>query len=141
VTVAHWFHVTSSRNRESILLHGLDWRYMSEASGIAGSVKPEQQGCFLCRDDGDVEFFVGMNNTAGPVDVWAVAGVDEESLLQSPEGFVFIPAPIPADRLKLVRRDVPAAPTPDTTETATTISEDPGDLHGSMTVIFRRRRE
>jgi hypothetical protein len=106
VTVADWFHVTSSRNRESILRRGLDWRYMSEASGIAGSAEPEQQGCFLCRGDSDVDFFVGMNNTGGPVDVWAVAGVHEELLVQSSEGFDFIPAPIPPDRLTLVRANI-----------------------------------
>jgi hypothetical protein len=139
--VADWFHVTSSHNRESILRHGLDWRYMNESSGIAGSVEPEQQGCFLCRGESDVEFFVGMNNTGDPVDVWAVAGVDEGSLAQSSEGFDFIPAPIPADRLTLVRRDVPAVPTRDVTQTATTMSEEPGDLHGSMRVTFRRRRD
>jgi hypothetical protein len=38
VTVADWFHVTSSRNRESILRHGLDWRHMGEALGIAGRI-------------------------------------------------------------------------------------------------------
>jgi hypothetical protein len=128
--VADWFHVTSSRNRDSILRHGLDWRHMSEASGIAGSAEPEQHGCFLCRGDGDVEFFVGMNNTGGPVDVWAVAGVDEELLVQSPEGFDFMPAPIPPGRLTLVRASIEPV-------NRKASGEDAGGLSGSMTVEFR----
>lgn len=50
-----YFHVTSSRNRDSILRHGLDWSRMSVAAGIAGSQRPEQQGCFLCLDAAEVE--------------------------------------------------------------------------------------
>jgi hypothetical protein len=128
--MADWFHVTSSRNRDSILRHGLDWRYMNGASGIAGSVEPEQQGCFLCRGDGDVEFFVGMNNTGGPVDVWGVAGVDEESLVQSPEGFEYIPVPIPPDRLRLVRAEIEPAD-------REVRKRAMGGLSGSITVAFR----
>jgi hypothetical protein len=128
--VADWFHVTSSRNRKSILRHGLDWRRMRESSGIAGSLEPEQRGCFLCRGDGDVEFFVGMNNTGGPVDVWAVAGVDEESLVQSPEGFDFIRAPIPPGRLTLVRASIEPVD-------KHASGGDTGGPSGSITVKFR----
>ena len=102
--VTHWFHVTSSRNRASVTAHGLDWRRMGAAPGIAGSAAPEQQGCFLCRED-DVDWFVAMNNTGDPCDVWAVSGVDEEALVLSPEGYEYLPAAIPPDRLKLVRAD------------------------------------
>ena len=42
-----YWHVTSSRNRQSILEHGLDWRRMAFAPGIAGSPVPEREGCFL----------------------------------------------------------------------------------------------
>ena len=45
------FHVTSSLNRESIQAHGLDWRRMGAARGIAGSSAPEQAGCFLCLNE------------------------------------------------------------------------------------------
>ena len=44
---APYWHVTSSRNRQSILEHGLDWRRMAFAPGVAGSPVPEQEGCFL----------------------------------------------------------------------------------------------
>jgi hypothetical protein len=40
----------------------------------------------LCRDEWEVDWFVRMNNTGGPVDVWAVDRVDEAELMESPEG-------------------------------------------------------
>ena len=45
------FHVTSALNRDSILAHGLDWTRMGAAPGIAGSLTPEEEGVFLCRDE------------------------------------------------------------------------------------------
>lgn len=100
------FHVSSSANRESILAHGLDWQRMS-ARGIAGSDRPEQAGCFLCRDDWEVDWFVKMNNTGGPVDVWAVDGVDPRELVDSPQGHCYVGSPISAEHLTLIRRDIP----------------------------------
>ncbi len=41
------FHVSSARNRDSIRAHGLDWRLMGAAPGIAGSPVAEQEGVFL----------------------------------------------------------------------------------------------
>jgi hypothetical protein len=79
---------------------------MREAPGIAGSLHPEQEGCFLCRDEGEVDWFVRMNNTGGPVDVWAVDGVDEEDLMESPEGYPYLAAPVSPERISLVRRDI-----------------------------------
>jgi hypothetical protein len=78
------FHVTSSMNRESI--RALDWRLTGMSRGIAGSTHPEQEGCFMCLDDGELDWFVRMNNTGGPVDVWAVDGVNRQDLVVSPEG-------------------------------------------------------
>jgi hypothetical protein len=104
------FHVTSSKNRESILTHGLDWRLMRGSPGIAGSGTPEQEGCFLCKDEGEVEWFIRMNNTGGSVDVWAVDGVRPRDLVESPEGHVFLPQVVPPDRLTLVRSDIPPDP-------------------------------
>ena len=102
---------------------------MKAARGIAGSIAPEQQGCFLCRGESDTAWFVEMNNTGGPVDVWAVAGVDEESLLESPEGYSYTPDPIPPERLTLIRRDI------EPTDKASTDSE--GGLSDSINVVFR----
>jgi hypothetical protein len=48
-----------------------------------------------------------MNNTGGPVDVWGVDGVDEAKLVESPEGFLYLPEVVPPERLRLVRRDAP----------------------------------
>jgi len=128
-----FFHVSSSANRESILAHGLDWQRMS-ARGIAGSVRPEQLGCFLCRDEWEVDWFVDMNNTGGPVDVWGVDGVDESELVESPEGHYYVATPILAERLTLIRQDIPAVPM-DSPELA------PEGPTGGMNVIFRRRSD
>jgi hypothetical protein len=95
------FHVTSAMNRESVLAHGLDWTRMGTAPGIAGSPAPEEEGVFLCRDDFEAGFFVRMNNTGGPVDVWAVTGVDEQRLVTTGSGFCYLPARIPRGQVSL----------------------------------------
>jgi hypothetical protein len=96
------FHVTSALNRESIRAHGLDWTLMGAAPGIAGSTSPEADGVFLCLSEFDAGFFVRINNTGGPVDVWAVNGIDEEELITTGSGFSYFPAPIPAHQLTLL---------------------------------------
>jgi hypothetical protein len=101
-----FFHVTSTRNRESIETYGLDWTRMKDALGIAGSVQPEQEGCFLCLDEGEVSWFVSMNNTGGSLDVWAVDGVEEAELVTSSEGHSYMRSNVPPERLTLVRADV-----------------------------------
>ena len=80
-----FWHVTSTRNRQSILEHGLDWRRMAFAPGIAGSTVPEQEGCFLSSTEFESDFFVRMNNTGGPVDVWEARGVDAAALVAGHE--------------------------------------------------------
>ncbi|GAA4469143.1 hypothetical protein [Phytohabitans houttuyneae] len=101
-------HVTSVRNRESIRTYGLDWSRMGAARGIAGSRGPEVEGCFLCVDPHEVDWFIFLNNTGGPVDVWAVDGIEVGELLLSPEGHHYFPGRIEPGRLTLVRQDVPA---------------------------------
>jgi hypothetical protein len=110
VGFSRFFHVTSSRNRASIAEHGFDWSRMTEARGIAGSAGPELEGCFLCLDDHEVEWFVGMDNTGGPVDVWTVDGVDPSELRESPEGHAYVPRRMPPTVLGLLRRDIPDQP-------------------------------
>ena len=127
--MADWFHVTSSRNRDSIRRYGLDWQRMGAACGIAGSTTPEQQGCFLCRKD-EVEWFVQMNNTGGTVDVWAISDVDEDALVHSPEGYEFVAAPIPPERLTLTRTDIEPVD-------IEALDAGPGGLSGSFRVTFR----
>jgi hypothetical protein len=104
------FHVSSAANRESILAHGLDWTRMGAAPGIAGSTAPEEDGVFLCRNEFEVRFFSGMNNTGGPVDVWAVTGIEEDELIDNGSGFGYFPAPIPAAQVTLA--DQPDHPRP-----------------------------
>ncbi|AIY18269.2 hypothetical protein KR76_18530 [Pimelobacter simplex] len=66
---------------------------------------PEQEGCFLGTDR-DAEFFIRINNTGGPVDLWQVDGVTDGDLVESPEGFRYLPRRIPASQVRLVRQDI-----------------------------------
>jgi hypothetical protein len=95
------FHVSSRLNRESITEHGLDWRLMSDAPGIAGSTAPEIEGIFLCTDVGEADYFVRLNNTGGPVDVWQVDGVEVEQLLDAGSGYWYLPRPVPPASVRL----------------------------------------
>jgi hypothetical protein len=97
-----WFHVSSVANRESIRVHGLDWTRMGAARGIAGSTVPEADGVFLCRDEFTASFFVRINNTGDPVDVWAVSGIDEEQMLDNGSGFFYFPGRISAGQVALI---------------------------------------
>lgn len=105
--MARYFHVSSSLNRESIGEHGLDSSLMGASRGIAGSSRPEVKGIFLGQEH-DVDYFTRMNNTGGDVDVWAVDGVGEDDLHDSPNGYLYVPGAIPADRLTLIATDIPA---------------------------------
>lgn len=113
--MAPLFHVSSAANRESILLHGLDWTRMGLARGIAGSPTPEEAAVFLCRDEFEARFFTGMNNTGGPVDVWTVTGIEEDELVISDSGFAYFPAPIPPAQVTLTDwpQDEPVPAVPD----------------------------
>lgn len=79
---------------------------MGAAPGIAGNRQPEQPGCFLVDDQFDVDWFVRMNNTESAVDVWEISGVDVAELVQSPEGYLYLPAVIPPQQLRLIKRDL-----------------------------------
>jgi hypothetical protein len=94
-------HVTAAVNRESIFEHGLDWRQMGAAAGIAGSATPELPAVFL---DNDAGFFVRMARV--PVDVWAVR-VDGLWIESGPDGWLLSPEPIGPERLRLVTADLP----------------------------------
>ena len=58
VVMARLFHVSSSTNRHSIMANGLDGTRTGCRCGIAGSDAPDQQGCFLCLDEREVDWFV-----------------------------------------------------------------------------------
>jgi hypothetical protein len=98
------WHVSSSANRESILRYGLDWTRMGAAPGIAGSTWPEKDGIFLCRDEFEAAWFVRMNNTGGPVDVWAVTGIENDQLIDGGSGFDYFPGRIPPGQVALTNR-------------------------------------
>lgn len=74
---------------------------MGAARGIAGSTAPEADGVFLCQDEFHAEFFVRMNNTGGPVDVWAVSGTFEVKMIDNGSGFFYFPGRIPAGQVTL----------------------------------------
>jgi hypothetical protein len=88
------FHVSSAANRVSSPSHGLDWARLAAARCIAGSMTPEENGVFLCRDEFEARFFIDLNNTGGPVDVWVVTGVEESGLVTGGSGFCYFPAAI-----------------------------------------------
>jgi hypothetical protein len=79
---------------------------MGTTPGIAGSRQPEQPGCFLCVSEWEADWFVRINNTVGPVDVWAVQGIDPAELITSPENYLYYPGRIPPGQLELKRRDL-----------------------------------
>jgi hypothetical protein len=94
------FHASDARNRESIREHGLDWRRMGPAPGIAGSPAPEVEGVFLTITLDEARFFVRLRADLA-VDVWEVdaAGLAVE---EDADGWWISRAPISADRLRLV---------------------------------------
>jgi hypothetical protein len=114
------FHVTSTRNRESILEHGLDWTRMGDQPGIAGSEAAEGARVFLSRDMEEAEWFVSMSASHHrSVDIWEVTLPDEfdvwDEIPPAPtygemDGFLFTTQPIPRDRLRLVRKDCVGEP-------------------------------
>jgi hypothetical protein len=79
---------------------------MKWVPGIAGSVEPEKAGVFLAPDLDLVEYFISLNGTGGPVDVWEVSGVDYDALMTSEEGYDYLPEVIPPSRLRLYRQDI-----------------------------------
>lgn len=82
---------------------------MGLAPGIAGSRRAEAPGVFLCLDEGDVDWFAfTINNTGGPVDVWAVEGIAPGSLVDNGNGYGYYPGKITPSRLTLIRADLPA---------------------------------
>ncbi|HEY3631409.1 MAG TPA: hypothetical protein VGL21_10945 [Jatrophihabitantaceae bacterium] len=125
------FHVTSSRNRGSVDAHGLDWRRMDSAPGIAGSNRPERDGIFVCIDESEVDFFVRINNTGGPVDVWGIDGAGAE-LTETGTGFCYVPHAIPRHAITLIRRDIP----PQSQELPSELPS-PGDAYRSELTITR----
>src|SRR3954463_13937655 len=109
------FHVSSTRNRESIREHGLDWTRMLDQPGIAGSPYAEGARVFLARDIDEAEWFVSMSRSHHrSVDIWEATLPDEIDVWREtppgpPDGevagYLYPTEPIPAERVRLVRRD------------------------------------
>lgn len=96
------FHVSPRVNRDSILQHGLDPRWMGAAAGIAGSPLPELDGVYVSQDRDGAGFFVemGRRRFPGGVDLWEID--DTESVLQTgTSGFEYLPLPVRPQRIRL----------------------------------------
>jgi hypothetical protein len=110
------FHVTSTRNRESILQHGLDWRRMLDQPGIAGSESAEGACVFLAGDIEEAEWFVSISRSNHKsVDIWEVTLPGDVDMwgdtppvapYREIDGYICTTEPIPPDRVRLVRKDV-----------------------------------
>ena len=108
------YHVTSTRNRDSILRHGLDWARMGGEPGVAGSRAAEGPCVFLARDIEEAEWFVSMSKSNHrAVDVWEVA-LDHDfdpwdepppdgPYRETDDGFLCMTEPVPPERLRLVK--------------------------------------
>jgi hypothetical protein len=114
------FHVSSTRNRESILEKGLDWTQMRDQPGVAGSRTAEAACVFLAEDLELAEWFVSMSRSHHEsVDIWEVTLADDldledidqwqdirpEGPYREIDGFLCTTQPIPADRLRLIRKN------------------------------------
>ena len=109
------FHVSSTRNRESIREHGLDWTRMLDQPGIAGSPHAEGARVFLARDIDEAEWFVSMSRSHHEsVDIWEATLPDAIDVWREAppgppygemDGYLYTTRPIPADRVRLIRRD------------------------------------
>jgi hypothetical protein len=117
--VPTYFHVTSSLNRASIQQHGLDWRRMGAAPGIAGSRRPEQEGIFLVHDEWNVEWFahMGLEGEHKSLDVWAVTLPDDPEIDAETE-YPLVAKPIPTEAIRL--------------HTADWTTRDPGAVAGDL---------
>jgi hypothetical protein len=105
-----WYHATRSESRDSIRRYGLDWARMS-APGIAGSVRPESAGIFLCATLESAQWFARMFHTDG-ADVWS-ARLEGGWLESSPgdggglgEDWMIYPQPIPASQIRLIEQNI-----------------------------------
>jgi hypothetical protein len=98
------YHVTACANRDSIRQHGLDWRLMGAAPGVAGSTNPELPGIFL-QEHADDDFFVQMSRTT--TDMWEV-NVNALWLESGPSGWWVVTSPIGPERLRLLPPRYPA---------------------------------
>jgi hypothetical protein len=114
------FHVTSTRNRESIREHGLDWTRMLDQPGIAGSPGPERAAVFLAGDVEEAEWFVKLGGSHHrSMDIWEATLPDDfdpwdEDRLPPGygmmDGFLYTTQPIPAGRVRLFRKDCVGEP-------------------------------
>src|SRR5258708_28918478 len=80
-------------------------RGAARAGWLCSRREPTVSGEFG-REPGQFQtgFFIGLNNTGGPVDVWAITGIDERQLTEAPNRFRCYPAKIPASQVTLIQQ-------------------------------------
>jgi hypothetical protein len=79
----------------------------------------------------EADYFMCMNNTGGPVDVWQVDGIDVGQLLDAGSGYLYLPRLVDAAsvRLTVLDRQPPIYTEPTATE--------PSDAYSSeLTITF-----
>jgi hypothetical protein len=78
---------------------------MGAAPGLASGVNvPEEAAIFLAVDLEEARWFAGMSR-GHPVDIWEVHA-DRLDLFVTVEGWVYCPAAISPDRLRLIATDL-----------------------------------
>ena len=110
--------MSASENRASIEQHGLDWTRMGNVGGIAAGSgaplgwvhRPEADAVFLCGSIEEAEHFAQFGQHP-LVDIWQV-DVRGLELEDAPDGWLWTRQPIERSRLRLLRSDIEAPPTP-----------------------------
>jgi len=53
----------------------------------------------------EADYFLRMNNTGGPVDVWQIDGIEVEELLDAGSGYLYLPRPVHSSLVRLTALD------------------------------------
>jgi hypothetical protein len=100
------YHVSPVGNRASIMEHGLDWRRMGPAPGLAsGRHVAEEPANYLARDLDEAGWFVSLCNHTEPVDIWEIEATGLDLVLTG-DGWVLSRELISPERLTLLEKDL-----------------------------------
>ncbi len=100
------YHVSAAANRQSIAVHGLDWRRMGAAPGLAsGETAPEAPAIFLCGSIEQARWFAGFAEGRFPVDIWGIHA-DGLQLAETEEGYLVTYRSVEPERLTLYEASV-----------------------------------
>lgn len=71
-----------------------------------GAGARRRTGCLCASAASTLTLFVGMNNTGTRVDLWAIDGLDEGQLVESENGFLYVPGGIAVEMITLVEMNL-----------------------------------